>query len=208
VFPCLRFIAPFLSRFFQMPWHEFLFARSAMKPQLSSVVPLGGDAGRIRRTFGCVGLSAGNERDVRMKTILAMSLAVTGAALAQGGNDNGGTSDPRNRAAQMGTSGTSTQKKQQSQHVGASTLAPGQKTHWYKGQPGAYWARGHQKRVYGATSGTREITTTTRGISTLAPGHQKRLYGATSGPHEVTTETTTRHGTTSRRLPAARDDKL
>ena len=60
------------------------------------------------------------------------------------------------------------QKTYRSEHLGASTLPPGQKTHWYKGHPGAsYWA----------------------------PGHQKRLYGATSGSREITTETTTRHGT-------------
>jgi hypothetical protein len=192
--------------------------------------------GRNGAPLVALGWARENERHVRMKTImiLAVSLAMTGAALAQGGNDNGGPSDPRNRAAQMGkTSGTpgvstnlngaSTQKKHRSQHLGASstsiqnthrsqrleasTWAPGQQTHWYKRQPGvSYWAPGHQRRVYGATSQTREITTTTRGASTLAPGHQKRLYGATSGPREITTETTTRHGNTSRRLPAARGD--
>jgi hypothetical protein len=90
------------------------------------------------------------------------------------------------------------QKTYRSEHLGASTLPPGQKTHWYKGQPGAsYWAPGHQKRVYGVRSGPREITTetTTRGASTSVPFHKKRLYGATSGPREITTETTTRHKT-------------
>lgn len=72
-----------------------------------------------------------------MKTILilAMSLAVTGAALAQGGSGNGlgGPSDPRKRGTYMDPRHT---------HM---TLAPV-----------------HQRRLYGATSGPREIARTTR----------------------------------------------
>jgi hypothetical protein len=72
-----------------------------------------------------------------MKTILilAMSLAMTGAALSQGGSGNGlgGPSDPRKRGTYMDP-----------------------RNHGY--------VMRHQKRLYGATSGPHEITTERRSV--------------------------------------------
>jgi hypothetical protein len=129
-----------------------------------------------------------------MKTImiLAVSLAMTGAAFAQGGSGNGGTSDPRNGTqvnkmsggSSTNLNGGSAQTIHRSQHLGASTVVPGHKTHWYNGQPGAsYWAPGHQKRLYGATSGSRTITTeTTTRHRTMGSTHQRTIEpGNTSG---------------------------
>jgi hypothetical protein len=84
-----------------------------------------------------------------MKTILilAMSLAMTGAALAQGGSGNGHgwPSDPRLRGTYMDPRYEGVYMMYQPQQFGAPTLAPG-----------------YQTPVYGATSGPREIAKTTR----------------------------------------------
>jgi hypothetical protein len=77
-----------------------------------------------------------------MKTILilAMSLVMMGAALAQGGSGNGlgGSSDPRKRGTYMDPRHGGAYMMHRPQHLGASTLAPG------------------HRRLYGATSGPRE----------------------------------------------------
>ena len=80
-----------------------------------------------------------------MKTILilAISLAMTGAALAQGGSGNGlgGPSDPRKRGTYMDPRHQGAYTMHRPQHFRASNMP-----------------RGHQKRLYGATSGPREIS--------------------------------------------------
>src|SRR5581483_2592715 len=94
------------------------------------------------------------ERNVPMKTILilAMSVAMTGAALAQGGSGNGlgGPSDPRKRGTYMDPRHHGVSMVHQRQQLGASAMP-----------------RGHQKRLYGAMSGPHEVTTTTRRGNTL-----------------------------------------
>jgi hypothetical protein len=91
------------------------------------------------------GTEGGNResgRNVKMKTILvlAMSLAMTGAALAQGGSGNGHgwPSDPRLRGTYMDPRYEGVYMMYWPQHLGPSTLPPG------------------HRRLYGTTSGPRE----------------------------------------------------